>query len=62
MTKNETEERWQLTVEPKDDFSQDGVINLPRELSDKLAGKDIPYTLESDRSITLHISKAAQSI
>lgn len=52
--------RWEVVVEPVDDSSQDGIINLPVELVDQLAGTDVPYTLEPDRSITLHATKAAK--
>lgn len=53
--------RWEVVVEPVDDISEDGIINLPAELVDQLAGTGVPYTLGPDRSIILHVSKAAKS-
>lgn len=60
MAETPSIKRWHVVVEPVDDSSQDGVINLPAELVDQLAGADVPYTLGSDRSIILHVSKAAK--
>lgn len=54
--------QWEVVVEPVDDSSQDGIINLPAELVDQLAGTDVSYTLEPDRSIVLHISNAVKRI
>lgn len=53
-------ERWEVVVEPVDDSSGDGVITLPAELVDQLAGMKVPSTLGPDRSIILHLSKAIQ--
>lgn len=50
---------WILTVHPSDEGgSCDGVINLPNEISDQLAGKEIPYSLGENNSIILYVSKA----
>lgn len=61
MAETPSLKRWEVVVEPVDDSSQDGVLNLPAELLDQLSGMDVPYTLEPDQSIVLHVSKAAKS-
>lgn len=61
MAETPSIKRWEVVVEPIDDSSQDGIINLPAELVDQLAGTDVPYILGSDRSIVLHVSKAIKS-
>lgn len=54
--------RWDVVVEPVDDTSEDGIMNLPAELIDQLAGMNVPYTLGPDRSMILHISNAVKRI
>lgn len=61
MAETPSLKRWEVVVEPVEDSSQDGIINLPAELVGQLAGTEVPYTLEPDRSIVLHVSKAVKS-
>lgn len=62
MAQKHNANKWEMLVEPVGDGSQDGLISLAAELADQLYETDIPYTLESDRSITLHISKAVKRV
>ena len=50
--------QWSITVHPSPGGnSGDGIITLPTELSEQLSGKEVPYTLEKDNTIILHITK-----
>lgn len=47
---------WTLVVHRPKKNKNDGLINLPKEISKKISGKRINYSLEKDRSIVLHTS------
>lgn len=58
MTDKTDMSRWCVVVGPADMDPESGVMPLPGEFATLPEGTEIPYTLEVDGSIILHLLKA----